>query len=560
MQLSVPGPLDINYRRVSMITKAEVASLGKQNQIDPDIEERISRIGAGLRWTGVIYALIVLAGVPLDRNLFRPAETSAISPVAAVVLAVLAVGALLAGGTTRSSSGAVPGRTGLTLCLVAAAVGGLLIVDTLGGPTLVSVGEGRPTFGLGLGVFALGVAAPLSTGRLEWQVLAGQVTALGVSSLGLVIVLGHFYDEPLVTRLFGQSSISFHGSILTLILAGGILLFRPGSGLVSAASSPGPGGTLLRRLGPFVLLIPPVLLLLSEAVPVDRRVDVIISVSVLLGVLFVVIFSLAVQVIDQGVVEASASAAQADRAAIGLEQEAPLVASLEKVLHIVEIDEIEGWEVATRFRQATGAMAGDTSGVEATEGGLISAVLVDVTGHGVDPALKAIRIRDHLMQSLGYGLSPAEALHLVGNQKSGDELASAVVVKIDSASGRAQLASAGHPPGIFVGQQETALVGPTGPLLYLSDTSSYADEEIELGVGEALVLFSDGVADVQRSRSGRPEPEFLADMLLAEGGDAVRSAHLVIGFGEGEPADDQSVVVIRRTSSNGSGLNRSTLH
>jgi serine phosphatase RsbU (regulator of sigma subunit) len=61
-----------------------------------------------------------------------------------------------------------------------------------------------------------------------------------------------------------------------------------------------------------------------------------------------------------------------------------------------------------------------------------------------------------------------------------------------------------------------------------------------------MVLYSDGVADVQVANGGRTEPELLADLLLAEGGVASRTADLVLGFGKSHPTDDQTVLVVRR--------------
>ncbi|HEX6286071.1 MAG TPA: SpoIIE family protein phosphatase, partial [Acidimicrobiia bacterium] len=87
---------------------------------------------------------------------------------------------------------------------------------------------------------------------------------------------------------------------------------------------------------------------------------------------------------------------------------------------------------------------------------------------------------------------------------------------------------------------------PTGPLLYLDPDSVYDEVEFSLGKGDTLVAFSDGVADVQVAKNGRTEPEVLADHLLAEGGNAARTADLVLGFAAPEPTDDQTVVVIRR--------------
>jgi serine phosphatase RsbU (regulator of sigma subunit) len=85
-------------------------------------------------------------------------------------------------------------------------------------------------------------------------------------------------------------------------------------------------------------------------------------------------------------------------------------------------------------------------------------------------------------------------------------------------------------------------------LLYLDNDSGYEDISVEIAPGESLTLFSDGIADVQVMRGDQNEVEVLADVLLAEGGDAGRSAQLVMGFGSPIPQDDQTVVVLRRSS------------
>jgi serine phosphatase RsbU (regulator of sigma subunit) len=85
-------------------------------------------------------------------------------------------------------------------------------------------------------------------------------------------------------------------------------------------------------------------------------------------------------------------------------------------------------------------------------------------------------------------------------------------------------------------------------LLYLEHSTLYEEHVFVLGEGDTLVAFSDGIADVQRTVNGRTEPEMLADLLLAEGGQAARTADLVLGFADPEPKDDQTVVVLRRSS------------
>jgi serine phosphatase RsbU (regulator of sigma subunit) len=193
-------------------------------------------------------------------------------------------------------------------------------------------------------------------------------------------------------------------------------------------------------------------------------------------------------------------------------------------------------------------VAGDASVVKVLPRGAIGAVLVDLTGHGALPAVWAIRVRDLLLHSLVSGSAPAEAMTMVDWSAPGDALASAMVVTFDAETGEVRMCSAGHPPLVVVGTQQTELKLPTGPLLYLDPGWVYEEEQFQLSSGDTLVAFSDGVADVQMSRNGRTEPEMLADMLLAEGGNAARTADLVLGFADREPADDQTVLVIRKTA------------
>jgi hypothetical protein len=387
----------------------------------------------------------------------------------------------------------------------------------------------------------------MSASRRDGRVIAGQVAALLVFSLAAVIYIGYAYGDPSVGRLFLVPEISFQSSIVAVLTAGGIFLFRPASGLLSTASSPGAGGRLLRWFGPVVLFVPALLLLVTEVVPLTERVDVLAFVSVGLGLFLLILLSFFVKALDDTAIEAATLAARAERAQTGLAQEAPIVSGMADMFHIVDVAEIEGWEVATRFRPGRGAVAGDSSAVFALPDGSLGAVLVDLTGHGADPAVWAIRVRDLLLQTLVAGRTPTEAMGLVEWSVPDDVLASAIVVRLEPESGQVRLCSAGHPPAIVVSGKQATLKAPTGPLLYLQHSLLYEEHEFALDVGDSMVVFSDGVADVQRTRDGLTEPESLATLLAAEESAATRTADLVLAFGGADTADDQTVVVIRRS-------------
>lgn len=529
----------------------QIAAPGPQTSVDPQVEARLATVGRWLRRLAAIYASLALLSVVFEpiRNLLPtgPGFVRSLPASAGISLAVLAWGALLAGDIHRPVNNVLWRRLGLVFSAGAVLFGTYVVaVFLVDFPSLWWGGVlAMPAFSVGVVLVLLGLAVLLSVSRVNSRVVWGQVATLLVFSLTAVIFLAYIYGDPSVGRLIRRPEISFQAALVSLMVALGIILMRPGSGLLATASSPGAGGRLLRRLSPVALLLPSALLFVVEVMPTTDRIDAIAFMSVGLGLMMLVLMAVVTQVIDETRMEALTSAAEADRARIGLEQEAPVVSMLSDVLHVVDIGSA-GLDVATRFRPGRGSVTGDASAIRLLPDSTVGVVLVDLTGHGAGPAIRAIRVRDLLLHSLARGDTPGEAMSLVGWTAPGDVLASAVVVKLDPETGAAVFASAGHPPAVYVGVQEARLIGPTGPLLYLDPTASFEDVKLDLGPGDSVVLFSDGVADVQRSVDGRPEPEILSEMLLAEGGVAARTADLVLGFAEPDPSDDQSVLVIRR--------------
>lgn len=531
---------------------SEVESPGPFTSIDPALERRLSLIGQTIRWLAVIYAVIVLWNAAF--NWFDlpdgPLTIRDILPSEAIALVALSFAALLGGDHQRAVRGSVAlRRAGLVFSWMTAAFGLLLMITfifDLMWPWWESVNE-LPAFAVGLNLFMLGVAVPLSVSRIEVRVIAGQVATLLVFSVTAMIFVGYAFGTPSVGRLFLRPEISFQAALGALLVALGVILIRPGGGLLSISASPSRGGALIRWLGPVVLFAPALLLFVVEELPAASRIDGLAVVAVTLGFLLLVLLGVLARIVDVTALEASTAQAQAMRAQEGLDQEAPLVARLADAFHLVEVAEVDGWEVATRFRPGEGTVGGDASVVRLLPHGQIGVVLVDVTGHGARPALRAIRTRDLLIHALALGHSPAEALGSIELSIGSDALASAAVVCLEP-RGNLVFSAAGHPPMIHIATQTVDLLGPTGPLLFLDSETEYEQLELELSVGDTIVIFSDGVADVQAVSNGRTEPEQLADALLAEGGIASRTADLVLGFGEGDPSDDQSVVVLRRTA------------
>ncbi|XXX80901.1 PAS domain S-box protein [Sorangium sp. So ce134] len=86
------------------------------------------------------------------------------------------------------------------------------------------------------------------------QGAALSAAALALTALtGYVFGVGYFYGLP---PLFPFTGMALHASIAFLALCVGLLVARPGCGAFAVLMASGPGGSLLRRFLPYIILVP----------------------------------------------------------------------------------------------------------------------------------------------------------------------------------------------------------------------------------------------------------------------------------------------------------------
>jgi len=112
------------------------------------------------------------------------------------------------------------------------------------------------------------------------------------------------------------------------------------------------------------------------------------------------------------------------------------------------------------------------------------------------------------------------------------------------------LAVGGHPlPYVVRADGAVAQIGRPGSLLGVVESATVFDEDHEIGPGEALVLYTDGITE--RHDGGRFFGEAGVEQALA--GAAGLTADEIAGrlegaarrFAQGKPSDDMAVVVVR---------------
>jgi PAS domain S-box-containing protein len=218
-----------------------------------------------------------------------------------------------------------------------------------------------------------------------------------------------------------------------------------------------------------------------------------------------------------------------------------------------------GWDVAALYRpagQATEA-GGDFYDMVRTDDGWLL-VMGDVAGKGAPAASLTALARYTLRTAAMLTGDPGAALSAlnVGLMRRDDvAYCTAVLVALveddDGASARARVFSAGHPlPWLLRGHGGAEPLGRSGPLLGALEAAAWPAEEVVLGSGDRLVLYTDGVTDAH-GREDRFGDHRLLELLSSVDGAAPAEVVRTIdgalrGFQAGPQRDDTALLAVAR--------------
>jgi sigma-B regulation protein RsbU (phosphoserine phosphatase) len=199
----------------------------------------------------------------------------------------------------------------------------------------------------------------------------------------------------------------------------------------------------------------------------------------------------------------------------------------------------------------------------------LAAYVLDVSGHGVPSALVTVSVSQALRpgagvvtssarDGLGKPVPPAQVVERLNRDfpmERFDKFFSMVYLVLDHRSGMVEYCNAGHPPPLLVrssGSVERLEAG--GMLVGMGDVANYIGGAVQLGPGDMLLLYTDGVteySDEHQELYGEERLEQVARRMAGWHPDEALD-HLwgsLMRFGRGaEPEDDVSVVCIRRCS------------
>jgi PAS domain S-box-containing protein len=248
------------------------------------------------------------------------------------------------------------------------------------------------------------------------------------------------------------------------------------------------------------------------------------------------------------------AAAAVDNARLYRERD-HIARTLQRSLLPPRLPEIDGYELAARYRPAGEAFAvgGDFYDVVAVPGGW-SIVVGDVCGKGPEAAALTALARYTLRAAHLVDARPASVLGVLNDALLRDDDDRFLTVCAGRLVGSTlTLAVAGQAPALVVradGTVESA--GQPGRVVGIRPGLALEETEVELAVGDAVVLHTDGLTD-----AGAPAHLLEADELgtfaaraLSHGAAAIAASleNRALAVGSGHPRDDIALVVLKRTA------------
>ncbi len=258
----------------------------------------------------------------------------------------------------------------------------------------------------------------------------------------------------------------------------------------------------------------------------------------------------------------------ADRAALALdnarlhEQQSHIASVLQHSLRPRSLPEIKGFEASSRFLAAGEAyeVGGDFYDVFRSGSGSWTAVIGDVCGKGPEAASLTALARYTIRTASSPGSAPSDVLRTlhesISSERADLRFCTAALARIQApangrGSARLTVALGGHPlPLVLRKNGRVDAIGEPGTLLGALPSPVLADVDANLAVGDALILYTDGMLDV-RDRSGGDDPDWLGRELEQAAGknaDAIAEqlAQAAIKRHGGEPRDDIAILVLHR--------------
>jgi sigma-B regulation protein RsbU (phosphoserine phosphatase) len=178
---------------------------------------------------------------------------------------------------------------------------------------------------------------------------------------------------------------------------------------------------------------------------------------------------------------------------------------------------LPGWQIATCYHPVI-QVGGDIYGWLRMKDGRVLFWIADGTGHGAAAALLTTLAKLLFHHGSMDHDSPASLMEAVDNDFRSTfgarSFMTAMCVALDPATGQAQVVGAGHPP-LLVARHggTTESIASVAPPLGMIKRSAFTETAIDLGPGDAFLLYTDGLFNWSKDERYRVTPWRLEKIL-----------------------------------------------
>jgi serine phosphatase RsbU (regulator of sigma subunit) len=236
-------------------------------------------------------------------------------------------------------------------------------------------------------------------------------------------------------------------------------------------------------------------------------------------------------------------------------EQARIARTLQAGLVPQALPELRGWQLSSAYRAAgaVNEVGGDFYDVVRFTGGW-AAIIGDVLGKGAEAAAVTALARHTLAAIIESTGDVAYALSVLNRrllERDADfrSMCTLAVTELRD-DGAAVIYSAGHPPPLLVSEGAVVPVGVPSPMLGFLDEVQITPTPVQIGAGEQVVMYTDGVLDAV-GPLGRLEEDGLTAAVLAAAAGGAESLPAAImtaidQFVSGEQTDDIALLGLRR--------------
>jgi sigma-B regulation protein RsbU (phosphoserine phosphatase) len=196
--------------------------------------------------------------------------------------------------------------------------------------------------------------------------------------------------------------------------------------------------------------------------------------------------------------------------------------------------------------------------MERNEGAECALLIADVSGKGMPAALLTASLEAICSGLIAAGGQPQDILSKVCRflyeRTPPDKFATAVLAVLTPASGAVQMVNAGHnPPCVLRSSGAVEQIDATGFPLGLLPDADYDQKAFDLGAGDLVVLYTDGIVEAANPAGEEYGLDRLVELCLAERGGDLPAMGAAIErelttFAAGVPyGDDRTLVLLRRS-------------